>query len=173
VHISSKADYAVRAVLVLAANDDGRPVRGEAVAQAQGLPPKYTENILVELRRAGIIRSQRGADGGFLLDRPASELTVADVIRAVDGPLAEVRGIPPEEVDYEGVAVSLQDVWVATRTALRSVLETTTIADLVAGTLPEHVRAMAAEPESWATRPTRPGVRPTPSAGPPRRLRRS
>ena len=170
-HISSKADYAVRAVLVLATTGDGRPVKGETVAAAQGLPPKYTENILVELRRAGVIRSQRGAEGGFMLDRPATEVTIADIIRAVDGPLAEVRGMPPEEADYEGVAVHLQDVWVATRTALRSVLETTTVADVVSGTLPRHVRTMAAEPDSWTTRPTRPGVRQAPSTGPPPRLR--
>jgi Rrf2 family protein len=171
VHISSKADYAVRAVLVLSTVSDGRPMKAEAVAEAQQLPLRYTENILVELRRAGIVRSMRGAEGGFLLDRPASEVTVAEVIRAVDGALAEVRGMPPEDMDYDGVAVRLQDVWVATRTALRSVLETTTIGDIASGHLPEHVTELAAEPESWMTRTTRPGVRQTPSPGPPPRLR--
>jgi Rrf2 family protein len=171
VHISSKADYAVRAVLVLAGADGGQPMAAEAVADAQGLPLRFTRGILVELRHAGIVRSVRGAEGGFLLDRPPSEITVAEVIRAVDGPLAEVRGMPPEDIDYDGVAIRLQDVWVATRTALRSVLEETTIGHLVNGQLPEHVSELAAEPESWATRATRPGIRPTPSPGPPPRLR--
>jgi Rrf2 family protein len=171
VHISSKADYAVRSVLVLATVDDGRPMKAEAVAEAQGLPLRSTEHVLVELRRAGVVRSHRGASGGFSLDRPAAEITIAEVIRAVDGPLAEVRGMPPEDTDYDGVATRLQDVWVATRTALRSVLEATTIADLVTGTLPEHVQRLAAEPTSWSTRRTRPGVRQSPSPGPPPRLR--
>jgi Rrf2 family protein len=171
VHISSKADYAVRAVLVLASAGEGPPMAADAVAEAQDLPLRFMRGILVELRHAGIVRSQRGAEGGFLLDRAPSEITVAEVIRAVDGPLAEVRGMPPEDMDYHGVAVRLQDVWVATRTALRGVLEATTIADIATGRLPDHVRELAAEPESWATRATRPGIRPTPSPGPPPRLR--
>lgn len=170
-HISSKADYAVRAVLVLAAADGSAPMAAEAIAEDQDLPLRFTRTILVELRHAGIVRSHRGADGGFALDRDPSTITVAEVIRAVDGPLAEVRGMPPEDIDYRGVAVRLQDVWVATRTALRSVLEETTIADIAAGTLPEHVLELAAEPESWATRATRPGIKQPPSPGPPPRLR--
>ncbi len=170
-HVSARSDYAVRAVLELALTEPGRNVSGEALATAQGTPPRYTTQMMVELRRAGIVTSQRGADGGFRLARPAEEITIADVIRAIDGPLAEVRGMPPEQATYDGAAVHLQDVWIALRTAIRGVLETTTIADVAAGRLPPEVRALAAEPTSWSTRQTRPGVSPPPSSGPPRRLR--
>src|SRR5919205_4042489 len=120
--ISAKADYAVRAAVQLAASADG-PTKGEAIAQAQGIPLKFLENILGDLRQAGLVRSQRGADGGYWLNRPASEITIADVIRAVEGPLASVRGGPPEEVAYEGAAEPLVQVWIAVRASLRAVVE--------------------------------------------------
>src|ERR671937_2134258 len=120
--ITAKADYAVRAALELAASDG--PVKGDAVASAQHIPLKFLENILIDLRHAGIVRSQRGPDGGYWLAKPASAISVADVIRAVEGPLASVRGESPEDLEYIGAAGQLQNVWVALRANLRSVLET-------------------------------------------------
>ena len=107
-------------------------VKGERLATAQSIPPKFLENILLELRHAGLVASQRGAEGGYRLGRPASEITIADVIRAVEGPIASVRGARPEDVTYQGPAVALRDVWIELRTAMRGVLEQTTLADLVA-----------------------------------------
>jgi len=172
-HISTKADHAVRALLVLADAPDERPISGAVIAATQSLPAKYTENILVDLRRSGLVASHRGASGGFRLARPATDITIADVIRATDGPLAEVRGERPEEVSYDGVAEHLQDVWVAVRTSIRRVLEEVTLAHVLSGKLPSSVRRLAAEPESWSTRSTRPGVSAPPSSGPPQRLRKS
>jgi Rrf2 family protein len=147
--VSAKADYAIRAAIELAAAGEG-PVKGDRIAKAQSIPPNFLENILADLRNAGIVGSRRGAEGGYWLARPADEVSLAEVIRAVDGPLAEVRGRPPEDMDYQGVAVRLQDVWVATRTALRSVLEQVTLADVARGELPGHVRELAADPDAWA-----------------------
>src|SRR5438270_13494240 len=128
--ISAKADYAVRAVVELAASQDGTPVKAELVAKAQGIPLNFLENILGELRHAGIVRSQRGAEGGFRLGKPAGQVTIADVIRAVEGPLATVRGGPPEESSYPGPAAELPRVWIAVRKSLRSVVERVTVADV-------------------------------------------
>ena len=150
-HISAKVEYAVRALLVLAANDGG-PMSGVALAQAQDLPSKFLDGILAELRRTNIIVSQRGSDGGYRLARDASTIALADIIRAIDGPLANVRGEHPEVTTYEGPAKNLQDVWIAVRATLRSVLETTTLADVVAGRLPPNVRKLVADPDSWVTR---------------------
>jgi Rrf2 family protein len=147
--ISAKADYAMRALLVLAADVDGKPVRGETIAKRQAMPEKFVENILVELRRSGLVRSHRGAAGGFTLGRPANEITVADVIRTVDGPLAEVRGFRPEMVDYEGPAEHLQTVWVAVRASVRSVLEHVTVADIASGKLPRKILKMTEDPDTW------------------------
>jgi Rrf2 family protein len=152
VRVSAKVDYAVRALVELAAAAGQGPVKGEAIASAQDMPLKFTENILSELRRAGIVSSQRGAVGGYWLSVPAESVTVADVIRVVEGALADVRGEPPEEVTYGGAAVALQDVWIATRATLRSVLEATTIADVAGGNLPEIVRGLAADPDAWSRR---------------------
>jgi len=151
VKISAKADYAMRALLELAAADDP-PVKGERIAEAQEIPLKFLENILIDLRHAGIVNSQRGPEGGYRLDRPAEEITVADVIRAVDGPLAAVRGERPEALGYEGVAVPLQTVWIALRAGVRSVLEAITVADLVAGRIPRRVAALAEKPDAWERR---------------------
>lgn len=150
--ISAKSDYAMRALLALAAAPDGSAlVKGEALAASQKLPRKFLENILLELRRAGIVASQRGAEGGYRLARPAGEITLADVMRAVDGPLAEVHGLRPETAEYVGAAVHLREVWVAVRASLRTVLECVTLADVVAGTLPAMVQQLANDPESWVS----------------------
>lgn len=148
VYISAKVDYAVRALCTLA-DADGRPVTAEALAKSQGLPAKFLESILNDMRRAGLLLSQRGAEGGYRLSRPADSITVADVIRPLDGPLAEVRGLRPEAATYEGSAEHLQSVWVAVRASLRSVLEQVTIADIISGDLPRSVAKLTTDPEAW------------------------
>lgn len=150
--ISAKVDYAVRAAVELAAASDDRPVKAERIATAQGIPLNFLENILGELRHAGIVRSHRGAEGGFRLARPGDELTVADIIRAVEGPLASVRGGPPEEVAYVGASEALLRVWIAVRASLRGVAEHVTLADIAGGTLPASIDRLADDPEAWVTR---------------------
>jgi Rrf2 family protein len=150
--ISAKADYAVRAAVELAATSDAKPVKAERIATAQGVPLNFLENILGELRHAGIVRSHRGADGGFRLAKPAAEISIADVIRAVEGPLATVRGGPPEDSAYSGAASALPRVWIAVRKNLRSVLERVTVADVASGELPSAVCKLAEDPEAWVTR---------------------
>ena len=147
--VSAKADYAIRAAVELAAAGEG-PTKGERIAHAQSIPPNFLENILVDLRNAGLVASRRGADGGYWLARPANEISLADVIRAVDGPLANVRGVRSEQVEYEGNAEKLRDVWVAVRASLRGVLEHVTLADLARGELPDQVKQLAADPDAWA-----------------------
>ncbi len=127
-------------------------VKGDAIAQAQDIPLRFLENILGDLRHAGIVRSQRGADGGYALALPADQVTVADIIRAVDGPLASVRGERPERVSYQGAAEPLAQVWIAVRANLRAVVEHVTLADLAAGTLPTAIGALADDPDAWVTR---------------------
>src|SRR6478752_6615708 len=146
--ISARADYAVRAAVELAAAGDG-PTKGEAIARAQSIPLKFLENILGDLRHAGLVRSQRGVDGGYWLARPADEITVAAVVRGVEGPIANVRGVGPEQVEYAGSAELLRDVWIAVRANLRAVLEQVTIADLASGDLPLSVEELAADPDAW------------------------
>jgi Rrf2 family protein len=150
--ISAKADYAVRAALTLAAAEDDKPVKGERIADAQGIPLKFLENILIDLRQAGLVASQRGPEGGYRLDGTPEEITVADVIRAVDGPLASVRGGRPEQAAYEGPAEGLQTVWIALRSGIRGVLENVTLAQVVSGTMPKHVTDLAREPDAWTRR---------------------
>lgn len=152
VRISAKTDYAVRAAVELAATGDEHPVKSERIATAQGIPLRFLENILVQLRQGGIVVSRRGADGGYKLAQPAEEITVADVIRAIDGPLAAVSGERPEQLDFPGAAAPLRDVWVAVRASLRDVLEHVTLADLAAGTLPDVVTAHTGDPDAWAKR---------------------
>ena len=149
--VSAKADYAVRAAVELAAAGEG-PVKGEQIATTQGISLKFLENILSEMRVAGLVSSRRGTDGGYWLARPAGEITVADVMRAVEGPLASVRGERPEELEYAGAAASLGRMWIALRTNLRAVLEVVTLEDLASGALPPEIDGLAAEPDSWATR---------------------
>ncbi|MGH8860691.1 MAG: RrF2 family transcriptional regulator [Jatrophihabitantaceae bacterium] len=149
--ISAKSDYAIRALLNLAAHEPDL-VKVDVIVREQGLPRKFIEAILGELRRSSIVRSQRGADGGYALARPASEITIGAVIRAVDGPLAEVRGLRPHETTYEGVAAHLPAVWIAVRTSLRKVLDETTLAQVLSGKLPAAVRRLVDEPDAWLPR---------------------
>jgi Rrf2 family protein len=147
--VSAKADYAVRAMIELAAAGDAEPVKGEQIADAQGIPLRFLENILAELRHQGLVQSRRGAEGGYWLTRAADEITIAEVIRAVEGPLASVRGERPEEMSYEGDAAPLQLVWVALRSNIRAVLERVTLADVVADELPPQVIELTARPDVW------------------------
>jgi Rrf2 family protein len=171
--LSARVDYALRAVMELAAaagvNRAGaadhakagskpasdrpkgtdRPVTAERLAQAQQIPPKFLESILLQLRRGGVVTAQRGPEGGYRLARPADEISLAEVIRVIDGPLANVRGQRPEQVGYSGAAEALQDVWIALRASERQILELVTIADVACGDLPERVRELAADPRAW------------------------
>src|ERR1700689_4356414 len=146
--LSARADYALRAAIELAAAQ-GNHVTAEHLAQAQGIPAKFLEAILTHLRRSNIVRSQRGPDGGFWLARPASEISLADIIRAIDGQLLGVRGERPENVTYPGSAEPLQRVWIALRANERAVLETVTLADIVSGELPQAVAALTDSPQAW------------------------
>src|SRR5256714_3516074 len=147
--VSAKVDYAVRAGAELAAAADGGPVKGERIAQSQQIPLKFLENILLDLKHAGLVQSQRGAEGGYWLARAPDEISLADVIRAVEGPVANVRGLRPEQVEYRGAAEQLREVWIAVRANLRAVLENVTLADLAAGRLPAEVASIAADPDAW------------------------
>ncbi|MFG2357711.1 RrF2 family transcriptional regulator [Streptomyces sp. NPDC048521] len=147
--ISARADYAVRAVLELAVRQGNGPVKAEEVAAVQDIPHKFLEGILGDLRRAGIVDSRRGGGGGYRLARDAAAITVADVIRAVDGPIVSVRGERPTGLAYTGTARPLLPLWIALRANVRRILEGVTLADLAADALPEPVRALAAEPAAW------------------------
>lgn len=176
--ISARTEYAVRAMLLLAQAAQGSapagpvaragssapgvpvmqapspatPVSVDALATAQSLPRKFLEAIVADLRTAGLVTSTRGARGGYALARPARDISLGDVFRAVDGPLAEVRGLRPHETAYEGVAQHLPTVWVAVRASLRAVLDTTTLADVLSGELPATVRDLTSDPEAWTNR---------------------
>ena len=150
--VSAKADYALRAAVELAAHEQERPLKGELIAQAQGIPLRFLENILGELRTAGILDSRRGAEGGYLLARPAAQISLGDVIRAVDGPLANVTGARPEALQYSGASGALREVWVAVRSSLREVLDEVTLADVAAGRLPAKVVRMTESPDAWQPR---------------------
>jgi Rrf2 family protein len=156
VRISAKVDYAVRASVELAAaqngDDPARPVKAEALARAQDIPVKFLENILQGLRQAGIVESRRGPEGGHLLARPASEIALADVIRAIDGPLAGVSGRRPEDVEFKGTAEPLRDVWIAVRASVRRVLEEVSLADVASGTVPRRVTDLTDDPGAWDRR---------------------
>lgn len=154
-HISARVEYAMKALMELTAayhDDPARLVKSEAIAREQEIPSKFLENILRGLRQAEIVVSQRGADGGFRLAKPPSDVSVADVIRALDGPLAAVRGGPPEEVHYSGNAEHLRAVWIATRAAIREVLEQVTLEDLASGDLPTSVNSLLDAPGAWERR---------------------
>ena len=151
VQVNAKVDYALRALAELA-NAEAGPVKAETIAQAQAIPLKFLENILLELRHGGIVSSQRGAIGGYWLERPASEITLADVIRIVDGPLANVRGRSPEKLEYTGPAAALLDVWIALRFNMRAVLETVTLENLRDGDLPPAVQQLTQSPDAWTRR---------------------
>ena len=154
---TAKVDYAVRAALELAAAqpiDGGArvPGKGAHIASAQSIPVKFLESILAELKRSGIVGSQGGSEGGYGLARPAAEVSVADIIRAVEGPLADVRGVRAESLDYSEDLVSLQRMWVAVRANLRAVLEQVSLADLNAGRLPPAIEAIADNEDAWVVR---------------------
>ncbi len=151
-HVTAKADYAVRAVVELAGSSQESPRKVDQVAQAQSIPVSFLENILTQLRSSGIVRSQRGPEGGYWLAQPAEEVTLANIIRAVEGPLVGVRGQRPEEIEYIGSAEALQSVWIALRANLRKVLENVTVADVAAGRLPKEVLALTRQEEAWQTR---------------------
>jgi Rrf2 family protein len=154
VRVSAKVDYAVRALTELASGN-GEPMKGDVIASRQDVPVKFLENILSDLRRAGLVASQRGFLGGYWLAVPADTITIADVIRAVEGPLADVRGEAIEDLEYAGPAKALRDVWVATRASLRMVLEEVTVAQVATGELPSAVRRLTQEPDAWVRRPAR------------------
>jgi Rrf2 family protein len=149
--VSAKADYAVRAAAELAAAEEG-PIKGERLADAQDIPLQFLEHILLELKHQGIVRARRGAKGGYWLAKPADEVTVAEIVRAVEGPIAHVQSTPPEAIEYSGNAAQLQEVWIAVRANIRAVLEQVTLADLVSGELPASVKDLAASPDAWAAR---------------------
>ena len=147
--LSARADYALRAAIELAAAHDGH-VTAEQLAQAQNIPGKFLETILTHLRRSQIVRSQRGPDGGFWLARPADEISLADIIRAIDGPLLGVRGERPENLGYIGAAEPLQRVWIALRASERAILEEVTLDQIVSGELPDTVTELVGDPRAWA-----------------------
>jgi len=151
-HVTAKADYAVRAVVELAGSSQDSPRKVDQLAQAQRIPVSFLENILTQLRSAGIVRSQRGPEGGYWLAHPPEEVNLADVIRAVEGPLVGIRGQRPEEIEYVGSAEALQQVWIALRANLRKVLEHVTLADVASGKLPKDVVAYSREEDAWQTR---------------------
>jgi Rrf2 family protein len=151
-HVTAKADYAVRAVIELAGSSQDAPRKVDEVAQAQHIPVSFLENILTQLRSSGLVRSQRGPEGGYWLAKPADEVNLAQIIRAVEGPLVGVRGQRPEEVEYAGSAESLKQVWIALRANLRKVLEQVTVADVATGKIPKDVIALTRHEEAWQTR---------------------
>ncbi|GAB3142380.1 Rrf2 family transcriptional regulator [Micromonospora sonneratiae] len=159
--LSARVDYALRAIVELAVvvgrdtegGEPGRrpsPVTAEQIARAQDIPPKFLESILLQLRRGGVVHAQRGPEGGYWLTRPATEISLAEVIRVVDGPLSHVRGQRPEDLGYQGAARALQEVWIALRASEREILEMVTIADVASGKLPDRVRKLAADPAAWS-----------------------
>src|SRR6478752_625790 len=148
--VSAKADYAVRAAAELAAAEEG-PIKGERLAEAQDIPLQFLEHILLELKHHGIVRARRGAKGGYCLARSAAQVTIADLVRAVEGPIADVQSTPPEAIEYRGNSEHLREVWVAVRASLRSVLEEVTLADLVSGDLPPVIEELTSQPDAWLT----------------------
>jgi Rrf2 family protein len=149
--VTARADYAVRAAIELVGASAAAPRKADSVAVAQGIPLSFLENILNQLKSAGVVRSQRGPEGGWWLLREPDTLTLADVIRGVEGPLASVRGERPENLSYDGSAESLQEVWIALRANIRAVLEQVTLADVASGRLPKQVAALAREPTAWTS----------------------
>ena len=149
-HISAKVDYGLRALCTLASV--GEPQTADQLAEAQGLPVRFLRSILNELRRGAIVNSHRGNEGGYQLARPAEQITVGEVFRRLEGPLAEVRGLRPEAARYDAAAANLQTIWIAVRACLREVLDEITIAAVVTGELPDHVSLLLAKPDAWRPR---------------------
>ena len=151
-HVTAKADYAVRAVVELSDSSQASPRKVEDIAQSQSIPVSFLENILTQLRSSGVVRSQRGPEGGYWLAHAPEDVNLAQIIRAVEGPLVGVRGQRPEEIEYAGSAEALQQVWIAVRANLRAVLEQVTVADVAGGKLPKDVIALTKGEEAWQTR---------------------
>jgi Rrf2 family protein len=149
--ISAKADYAVRAAIEMAAAGD-EPVKGERIAEAQDIPLQFLEHILLELKHARLVRARRGARGGYWLAKPPEEITLASLIRAVEGPLANIQDMAPEQTKYPGNAERLSEVWIAVRAGLRRVLEHVTVADLRDGRIPDEVLELTKDEGAWVTR---------------------
>ncbi|MFF3020427.1 RrF2 family transcriptional regulator [Streptomyces sp. NPDC057939] len=147
--ISARADYAVRAALQLAASQDDGPVKAEAIADAQDIPHKFLEGILNDMRRGGLVLSQRGGNGGYRLAKPAGSISIADVIRVVDGPLVSVRGVRPPDLSYTGPAQALLPLWIALRANVREILDGVSLADVASSDLPAEVSALAEPPGAW------------------------
>lgn len=147
--ISARADYAVRAALQLAASQDDGPVKAEAIAEAQDIPHKFLEGILNDMRRGGLVLSQRGGNGGYRLAKPAQSISIADVIRVVDGPLVSVRGVRPPDLSYTGPAQALLPLWIALRANVREILDGVSLADVASADLPADVSALAQTPDAW------------------------
>ena len=148
--VSARADYALRAAAELATAGDGL-LKREVIAERQRIPVEFLESVLLALKHAGIVQSQRGASGGFRLARPAADISLGDVIRAVDGPMSDVRGDRAEDIEYPGPARRLQDIWIAVRASLREVLDGTSVDDLVRGKMPKRVRQLTEDPEAWTS----------------------
>ncbi|MFH9799975.1 RrF2 family transcriptional regulator [Streptomyces virginiae] len=147
--ISARADYAVRAALQLAVSQDDGPLKAEAIAEAQDIPHKFLEGILNDMRRGGLVLSQRGGNGGYRLAKPADSISIADVIRVVDGPLVSVRGVRPPDLSYTGPAESLLPLWIALRSNVRAILDGVTLADVAGSDLPAGVSALIDVPDAW------------------------
>jgi Rrf2 family protein len=167
--VSARADYALRAAAELATAGDGERMKRETLSARQGIPLEFLESVLLDLKHAGIVQSQRGAAGGFRLARPADEVSLADVIRAVDGPMADVRGDRPERIEYVGAAHHLQHVWIALRASLREILEGTSLRDLVQGTFSAEIRRLIDAPDAWISLGRVRGPTPFRTAAPRRR----
>ncbi|MEA2646157.1 MAG: hypothetical protein QOE92_1240 [Chloroflexota bacterium] len=152
VRISVKTDYAIRAAAELATMGNDGPVKAQRIAEAEDIPLKFLLNILADLKRARVVQASRGIHGGYQLARPAAEITLAEVIRAVEGPLANVHELRPEEVRYPESSQALREVWIAVRGSLRAVLENVSLADIASGRLPEAVTSLSGKPEAWTSR---------------------
>ena len=150
--VSAKSDYALRALIEMASRSDGRAVSAEELGKSQEIPHGFLQAILADMRRAGIVASQRGQSGGWRFAKKPADVSVADVIRAVDGPLANIGGLRPDQLSYDGTAVALKDIWIAVRASLRAVLEEVTLADVAAGELPAAVTQAIEDPDAWAWR---------------------
>ncbi|MDG4770181.1 MULTISPECIES: RrF2 family transcriptional regulator [Micromonosporaceae] len=149
--ISARGDYAVRAALILAAAYPTL-MSTQAIAAEQDMPRKFLEAVLADLRRGGVVRAQRGAEGGYTLSQPPGDVTIGMILRAVDGPLAGVRGLRPEETRYAGAAENLPRLWIAVRAALREVVDEVSLAEVLTGRMPAHVRKLTLKPDAWESR---------------------